>query len=179
MRDTKEDRVFARKLIFGLPRDAIDVIENEARAISKLCAPGAVGVVEVLRHGWSAKDMSSWYYIDMEFCAQTLEHWLHDSSSVDGAETQLGPRFAEFQAPVPPRQGPSLPATHGHKPASQISLAQSRLPQLTPNREEPDELDEGLRVMEDIASGLKYVHESGLAHRDLKPSNGNFRSRIL
>ena len=65
--------MFARKLIRlfgGVTREDID---NEARAISKLCGPGTSRtIVEVLKHGWLPRD-SSCYFIDMELCFESLE----------------------------------------------------------------------------------------------------------
>jgi serine/threonine protein kinase len=47
--------------------------ENEGRLISELCSPGCSGtVVEVTRHGWLPWQPSL-YYIDMEYCPETLE----------------------------------------------------------------------------------------------------------
>lgn len=48
-------------------------IENEARAISKLCGPGTSRyIVEVIKHGWLPRDKTC-YFIDMELCSKTLE----------------------------------------------------------------------------------------------------------
>jgi hypothetical protein len=82
MRDVKDGTVFARKIIFGMSTSNTEIIENEANAISKLWTPGAaVGVVEFLRHGWFSGEISSWYYIDMEYCPRTLEHWVRHAAS--------------------------------------------------------------------------------------------------
>lgn len=68
-----DTKVFARKLIRlfgGVTREDID---NEAGAISRLCAPGGNKyVVEVIKHGWLPRN-PSYYYIDMEYCEETLE----------------------------------------------------------------------------------------------------------
>jgi serine/threonine protein kinase len=68
--------VFARKLIRLFGGVTTEDIENEARAISKLCGPGTVGnIVEVFNHGWLPRDRSC-YFIDMELCSETLEQWI-------------------------------------------------------------------------------------------------------
>jgi len=52
-----------------------------AKVISNLCTPGsAIGVVEVIRHEWFKGEISSWYYIDMEYCPETLDDWLHPAT---------------------------------------------------------------------------------------------------
>lgn len=65
-------QVLARKLIrvFGqvLPAD----IENEARILSELGTSRCPYVVEVLQHGW-LEDGRTFYFIDMEFCPETLD----------------------------------------------------------------------------------------------------------
>jgi hypothetical protein len=46
-------------------------VENEAWAISALCDGKCKYVVEVFRHGWLVH--MSLYFIDMEYCDETLE----------------------------------------------------------------------------------------------------------
>ena len=73
-------QIFARKILrlFGGVRK--EDIDNEARAVSQLCAPGRCkNVVEVIRHGWLPTD-SSYYYIDMEYCSETLDDRIHGRS---------------------------------------------------------------------------------------------------
>ena len=65
--------MFARKLIRlfgGVTREDID---NEAKAIAKLCTQGgSTFIIEVFRHDWLPRN-PSYYYIDMEYCPLTLE----------------------------------------------------------------------------------------------------------
>ena len=65
--------MFARKLIRlfgGVTREDID---NEAKAIAKLCTRGGnIFIIEVFRHDWLPRN-PSYYYIDMEYCPLTLE----------------------------------------------------------------------------------------------------------
>lgn len=57
----------------GITRDDID---NEAKAIMKLCEKNkSDAIVEVIRHGW-LPTQSTMYYIDMELCEETLEHYI-------------------------------------------------------------------------------------------------------
>jgi serine/threonine protein kinase len=56
-------------------KEIIEMIENEARAISKLCAPGAHrNIVAVFRQG-IVVDTTMFYY-DMELCEGTLEEFI-------------------------------------------------------------------------------------------------------
>jgi serine/threonine protein kinase len=58
------------RLFGGVTREDI---EKEASAVSQLCVPGGnIHLVEVLKHGWLPRN-PSYYYIDMEFCTETLE----------------------------------------------------------------------------------------------------------
>jgi serine/threonine protein kinase len=47
-------------------------IVNEARAVAKLCDGTSKFVVNVAQHGWLPHN-TSYYYIDMEYCPETLE----------------------------------------------------------------------------------------------------------
>ena len=45
--------------------------------ISQVCRPGQSNtVVEVYDHGWLSGPDPSYYYVDMEYCQQTLEQWI-------------------------------------------------------------------------------------------------------
>ena len=55
-------------------------VENEARAVDKLCARGHRNVVQVLFHGWLKG--SPYYVIDMEFCELTLAEYIDGNPSV-------------------------------------------------------------------------------------------------
>jgi serine/threonine protein kinase len=71
-------------------------IEQEKRAILKLCNQGHKHIVRVLRLGPLAQ--SEFFFIDMEFCSLTLEEYLypHDSSQTH----ESAPRYIK-NAPVP------------------------------------------------------------------------------
>jgi hypothetical protein len=78
LKPPSNDKIFARKIVrrFG-PITEAD-IENEADAVSKLCtSPQCQYVVEVLKHGWLTNEHTM-YFIDMEYCIQTLEEFIRD-----------------------------------------------------------------------------------------------------
>jgi serine/threonine protein kinase len=59
-------------------------IENEARAITKLCvSSNNPNIVKVIRHGWLPSN-SSIYYIDMEYLPLTLEEHIKKNISILG-----------------------------------------------------------------------------------------------
>lgn len=51
-------------------------IDNELRAIDKLCKTGHPSIVEVFEYGQLKPDLY-FYYIDMELCDFTLEEYIH------------------------------------------------------------------------------------------------------
>jgi serine/threonine protein kinase len=71
MRDSKTCEVFARKLI-RLGTVTEEEIANEAKVIDKLCNGTNPWMVKVLKHG-NLTGNSLFYYIDMEYCPETLE----------------------------------------------------------------------------------------------------------
>src|SRR5271169_5066375 len=74
-------RIFARKLIRSFAEFSPEEIDKEADVVSRLCQPGGnKHVVEVRRHGWLPHN-PSYYYVDMEYCPQNLEYWIHGSGT--------------------------------------------------------------------------------------------------
>ena len=71
-------KIFARKIIRRFGPATEQDIENEANAVSVLCTGTRCKyVVEVLRHGWLTGD-HTYYFIDMEYCIQTLDDFIKD-----------------------------------------------------------------------------------------------------
>jgi len=80
-RNARGHDIFARKLVRDFGGVTKEDIDNEARAITKLCGPGThANIVEVFRHGWLPYN-GSYYYIDMEYCQKTLEKHISDEVS--------------------------------------------------------------------------------------------------
>jgi serine/threonine protein kinase len=67
---TNDLQLFSRKLIRPFAGITNDEVENEIRAVSKLCSRGHKNIISVLGHYW-LKD-SPYYAIDMELCAVSL-----------------------------------------------------------------------------------------------------------
>ena len=67
-------QTYARKLIRRFGRGTQEKIQNEARAIAKICMSHHKNIVQVINHGWI--DDSSYYYIDMELCGPNLSYYI-------------------------------------------------------------------------------------------------------
>ena len=58
-------------------------IGNEARAVAKLCGPDeSLFIVQVFNHDWLPRN-PSYYYIDMEYCSETLENHITSKDKDD------------------------------------------------------------------------------------------------
>jgi serine/threonine protein kinase len=67
---------FARKLVQPFNEITEVDINNEAKAIAKLCQPGShPNIVPVLNDGWLPN--SPYYFIDMQLCELNLETYIH------------------------------------------------------------------------------------------------------
>jgi len=144
-------QVFARKIlrIFGdLTKEDVD---NEAAAISQLCRPGTSNtVVEVYDHRWLPGPDPSYYYIDMEFCPQTLEEWIYGPTRYKNSERGMSLAGTETSPSTT-----TDPSTTGELVSEQV-----------------------LDILQNISSGLEYLHANGIVHRDLKPRNGTIYPQI-
>jgi len=77
-----------------------DDIYNEANAIAKLCDRNkSDAIVEVIRHGW-LPGHSTLYYIDMELCGDTLEHYIKRGTQVLILIGE-GRRFVDYENLLP------------------------------------------------------------------------------
>lgn len=69
-------QVFARKVLHVGTSSTMADVENEIRAVDKLCKHGAhENIVRVLRHGVLRN--FPYYFIDMELCAMTLADYIY------------------------------------------------------------------------------------------------------
>jgi serine/threonine protein kinase len=67
-------QVFARKLIRPFATIMTEDVQNEIRAVTKLCSQKHPNVIDVLCHDWLKG--SPYYAIDMEFCELTLADYI-------------------------------------------------------------------------------------------------------
>jgi len=158
--------VFARKIVRLFGHVTSEDIENEAKAVSALCFGGQCKyVVELLKHGWLTPANSD-YFIDMEYCPESLEdrisQWTTISRRiglVDAAAPPTTPRNNIETTVAPPFPEPlSNPLVQPAEPES-MSLGIF--------------WDPILQILDDITCGLVYIHGKRFVHRDLKPQNGN------
>jgi len=171
MHDERTGEVFARKILRTFGDVTREDIDNEARAVSELCAPGkAKNVVEVMRHGWLPHH-SSYYYIDMEYCSETLEEWI--IGVVRGEELNLGSGLSD---PEPEIGGPRELIEWDSFVKSDVK---ARTINSFENMDAVMEFDwePVLNIIDDIVCALIYIHGTGTVHRDMKPRNVLFSQK--
>src|ERR1700731_1456357 len=79
------EKSFARKLLY-IPGVDRDVVENEARAIRKLCGKDAhPNIVAVFNQGELSN--APYYFIDMELCDINLHYYIHRETTPDPSES--------------------------------------------------------------------------------------------
>jgi serine/threonine protein kinase len=153
-------QIFARKILrlFGGVRK--EDIDNEARAVSELCAAGRCrNVVEVIRHNWLPTD-SSYYYIDMEYCLETLDDRIQGRSR--------GPKLA-----LEPAEVLNAASDVNSQMTEFVENMETMLKSDFSEFDMPEsDMQAWLDVIDDIVNALIYIHNLGTVHRDLKPQNG-------
>jgi serine/threonine protein kinase len=119
-------------------------VENEAAVISQVCKPGQSNtVVEVYDHDWLPGFDPSYYYVDMEYCPETLEERIHGTVK----RNTFGGEYHAIDSPS--MAGVVAGAKHEFF------------------------YEQAFDILENICSGLQYLHQHGLVHRDIKPRNGS------
>ena len=98
--DLADLQVFARKILRVFGDVHREDIEKEANIVSQLCTAGRCkNVVEVIRHGWLSTH-SSYYYIDMEYCFETLNDRIQNYRIHDEMDTAMESEAMESEAMI-------------------------------------------------------------------------------
>jgi len=168
--------------------------------------------VEVLKHGWLTTD-HSFYFIDMEYCIQTLEDFIRDIAKEPQVGLQQRNDLAILNGVATPQplfltedsslvQSTLTVAGAGNTPnldpmelENEPHFSATMSTQILPDNEDTspvtvpstptfpeDELIDWealIRVLQDITSGLIYIHSQKFVHRDLKPRNGTILISVL
>ena len=129
---------FARKLLRAIVGNVTEKdIENEKRAIEKLCDTPHDNIIKILEHG-RFSNQSPFYFIDMELCAINLEEYIR------GSKTGIR-GLVDWE----------------------IALKEGQHEFLI------------IAIMQQLLSGLAFIHDRGEVHRDLTPQNGMSRIRLI
>lgn len=168
--------MFARKIIrpLGLKVTKED-IAKEAIAISTLSKAGRnKNIVSVFKHGW-LPHQSDTYYIDMEYCVTTLHARIQEGVLSD--ETSPQDRGSSnntvVEAQAPQNQGVDQESDKGPFEITDEDVSSNS--SLAAGIDWKSVLD----IIEDICSGLIYLHDQDTVHRDLKPWNGTLILTLL
>jgi serine/threonine protein kinase len=86
MRNTRLEAVFARKVIRPFAGLVTNVdVDNEVRAIRRLCKTDHPNIVQVLEYGELKAD-ATFFFIDMMLCETSLEAYLYGEVAIDGRD---------------------------------------------------------------------------------------------
>lgn len=84
MRNTENEVLFARKVIRPFAGIVTNIdLENEVRAIKRLCKTRHPNIVQVFEYG-KLKEDGMFFFIDMELCQTSLEAFLRGGVEVTG-----------------------------------------------------------------------------------------------
>jgi len=110
----------------GLSQQEID---NEVRAMDKLCRTSHNNLIAIYGHGFLRPH--TFYFIDMECCDTNLEEYIQ-------CKTRCVHGLMDWDKAIEMGHGEFIICA----------------------------------IMQQIISGLKYIHDQGEVHRDLNPQNG-------
>lgn len=95
---TEKAQSFARKLLYQPPNSELSVvIQNEERALQKLCNGQHENMIVILNLG--RLKFSPYYSIDMELCAFSLYDYIHSTSMLTGNVTKSLIPFTNLSSP--------------------------------------------------------------------------------
>lgn len=155
---------------------------KEATVIAKISRAGRnKNVVTVLKHGWLPQQ-SDTYYIDMEYCVTTLHARIQEG--VLGNETfpqGLGSSSTDTVVEMEQAQSPQYQGVdRGSRDTGVFFPSEITEADVSSKLSLAAEIDwrSVLDIIEDIVSGLVYLHGQNIVHRDLKPWNSTLSSRL-
>ena len=156
-------------------------IDNEAAIISELCrAGGCKNIVEVIRHGWLPRNPLL-YYIDMEYCEETLEHRIYGNAQHKFPPAEKTASHATVSQVESVGEG-EIFANLANRSLLSDTVFTVEVPQSAVLTEEVPQSEFDWKavvdIIDDVASALTYIHERGTVHRDLKPRNGTTPTSI-
>jgi serine/threonine protein kinase len=133
-------------------------------------------VVAVIKHARLPHSPSS-YYIDMEYCPETLEMRIHGAfrgsdpqpSTMNGGSTPV--RMMHVQHVTLPGLQPTT-MNQGLAPLSSRTDAGSVMSTTTIDENHEIDCQSIIDILREINEALVYIHSHGVVHRDLKPKNG-------
>ncbi|MBN1606138.1 MAG: protein kinase [Polyangiaceae bacterium] len=160
-RHRESSSLVALKTVPRVSSSRLMAIRREIRALSHLCHPGVVQIVDQ-----GETDGRPWYAMEL-LEGRTLADYIDDL-------------FGRTMVRSGSRVG--VPATQ-RLPMTQVGLNRSVIQASTPDVEPPSRrpslsawMSEGpfaqtLQLLERVCAALAYVHANGIVHRDLKPEN--------
>jgi serine/threonine protein kinase len=122
-------------------------IENEIRAITKLCKSEHPNIVQVLQYGQLQEGVAM-YFIDMELCTVSLEQY------IQAENVQELDQWKEYQKIA------KDPTDDSRKTVRSLVQDKSQVP-----------FTATYIILQHIVNGLLYIHCLREVHRDLSPQN--------
>jgi serine/threonine protein kinase len=176
--------VFARKILRLVGSVTAKQIDEEVRIMTDLCKGECRFVVKVLEHDWLEHE--SLYFIDMEFCSQNLHDYIRQSST-NLVRQRPEDKAPSFKAPakIPEMIESQLEFVHPYTPLDRPRAMAQPLAPNTPTDQPANQMACDIAwepigtIIDNIVSGLKYIHGKKVVHRDLKPQNGTALSSVV
>jgi len=161
-------------------------IEREAAAISVLAQAGKNrNIVTIRGHGW-LPNRDDIYYIDMEYCSKTLHDRIEQGSRNENALSRPeagGERQFAIGGFSHPAEVMDQEKNCQYVPPSTLALHITDQLVGAGNHVDNQTADldwaSVLKIIEDIVSGLKYLHDHHTVHRDLKPRNSTLNTSYI
>jgi serine/threonine protein kinase len=135
-------------------------------------------VVKVLEHDWLEHES-----LYMEYCSQNLNDYIRQSSASLVRSEDKAPTFKAV-AKIPENMGPQLQFVQPNTPLDRPRAVVHSVP-LAPVDQAATQMPGAIpwepigTIIENIVSGLNYIHGKTVVHRGLKPENGTVPWSLL